>query len=94
MGGVKDLILLVHDNIETELAGALPERIYSQLEIGTDGHSLIVANQHGYKVCAECLIETGAIYVRTSGINTAFFTGTRSAGSAGRYIAYLMECDE
>jgi hypothetical protein len=93
MGGVKDLILLVHDHIETELAGALPERIYSQLEIGTDGHSLIVANQHGYRVCAECLIETGAIYVRTN-TDTAFFTGTNCAGSAGRYIAYLMECDE
>ena len=92
MGGMKNAILLMHDLIEDQLS-ALPERIYLRMTIETEATTLNVTNQHGYRIVAEVMPETSAVYVRTN-FDTAFFTGGNAPSAAGRYIAYLLEEDE
>lgn len=98
MGGIKDAINVLHDQIETALIEALPERIYQRIEVDSDGSALIVCNQHGYMIVAEIAFQSGVVYVREQAAwadhNTAMFTGRNAFDCAGRYIAYLLECDE
>lgn len=98
MSGIKDAIMVLHDQIQTALTEALPERIYQRIEVDSDGSALIVRNQHGYMIVAEVALQSGVVFVREqaawSGHNTAMFTGRNAFDSAGRYIAYLLECDE
>lgn len=92
MGGMKQAINLMLTLVEEELS-ALPERIYLRLHIETEATTLNVSNQHGYRIVAEVMPETGCVYVRGN-FDTAMFTGNNAPGAAGRYINYLLECDE
>jgi hypothetical protein len=98
MGGMKDAIHVLHDQIETALVEALPERIYRQLEIGTDGHALIIRSRDLITLVAEVSVETETVVVadlpQYAKPNRAVFMGTDAVGAAGNYMAYLLKVDE
>ena len=98
MGGTKNAILLMHDLIETEMIGALPERIYRQLEVDNEGTALVISSRDFITVIAEVAVETATVIVRTrssfANPDIAMFTGANASQAAGRYIAYLLEEDE
>ena len=98
MGGMKDAIHVLQDQIETALVEALPERIYRQLKIGTDGHAIIVRSRDLITVVAEVSVETGTVVVsdvpQYAHPNRAIFMGADALGAAGNYMAYLLKVDE
>jgi hypothetical protein len=98
MGGVKDAILLAHDQIETAITEALPERIYQRIEINNDATALVISGWDFITVIAEVSLQSGTVVVHTkpqyAQADSAIFRGGNANEAAGRYIAYLMECDE
>ena len=98
MGGLKDAILLSHDQIETAMIEALPERIYQRLETSNEGTALVVTGKDFIDIVAEVSLQSGTVVVHTkpqyAQADSAIFRGGNANEAAGRYIAYLMECDE
>ena len=98
MGGIKDAIHVLQDQIETALTEALPEGIFRLLEINNEGHALVVEGHDITGLVAEVSPETGTVIVASqwkyADPNKAIFMGSNACDAAGRYMAYLLIEDQ